>query len=121
MTAHETLGVKPGATTEEIKKAYHKLAHQHHPDRGGDIKKMQEINQAYAEIKDGKISDAAAGYKAHDFTWDWRTPFYEAQQDDFLKKVWKIKVQNLISELKNFDHSHPDLNVRELVRKEFNL
>jgi len=48
MDYYELLGVKKGATEEEIKKAYRKLAHQHHPDKtGGDEKKFKEINEAY--------------------------------------------------------------------------
>lgn len=34
-------------TADEVKKEFKKLAMQHHPDRGGDVKIMQEINAAY--------------------------------------------------------------------------
>lgn len=45
---YEILGVKQGASEEEIKKAYHKLAHQHHPDKhGGSEAKFKEVNEAY--------------------------------------------------------------------------
>jgi len=47
MDYYETLGINNNATEEEIKKAYRKLAHQYHPDRGGDEKKFKEINEAY--------------------------------------------------------------------------
>jgi DnaJ-class molecular chaperone len=47
MTHYETLGVAENATQDEIKKAYRKLAMQHHPDKGGDTNKFQEIQQAY--------------------------------------------------------------------------
>lgn len=50
--AYETLGVPKGASEEEIKKAYRKLAGQHHPDRGGDTAKFQEIQQAYDTLSD---------------------------------------------------------------------
>lgn len=47
---YRTLGVSPGASEEEIKKAYRKLASVHHPDKGGDTKKFQEIQTAYDAI-----------------------------------------------------------------------
>lgn len=50
---YTTLGVPKGASQDEIKKAYRKLAHQHHPDKqGGDEKKFKEINEAYQILSD---------------------------------------------------------------------
>ena len=40
---YKILGVEKNASKEEIKKAFRKLAHQHHPDKqGGDEKKFKE-------------------------------------------------------------------------------
>ena len=50
-TPYQTLGVQETANDQEIKKAYKKLAMQHHPDRGGDAKKFQEISEAYESVK----------------------------------------------------------------------
>ncbi len=44
---YKILGINKGASEEEIKKAFHGLAHKYHPDKGGDEKKFKEINEAY--------------------------------------------------------------------------
>jgi len=52
MTHYETLGIAESASSEEIKKAYRKLANQHHPDKGGDTNKFQSIQAAYEVLSD---------------------------------------------------------------------
>jgi DnaJ-class molecular chaperone len=49
---YQTLGVNRDATADEIKRAYRKLASQHHPDRGGDTRTFQEIQAAYDTLTD---------------------------------------------------------------------
>jgi DnaJ-class molecular chaperone len=49
---YATLGVAKTATPDEIKRAFRKLASQHHPDKGGDTKKFQEIQAAYDTLGD---------------------------------------------------------------------
>ena len=44
---YKILGLADFASVEEIKKAYRSLALQHHPDRGGSVEKMQQLNEAY--------------------------------------------------------------------------
>ena len=52
MDAYTTLGVERHATDEDIKRAYRKLAATHHPDKGGDTAKFQEVQQAYETLSD---------------------------------------------------------------------
>lgn len=45
---YKILGIEKNATAEEIKKAFRKLAHKYHPDKGtGDDAKFKEVNEAY--------------------------------------------------------------------------
>ena len=52
---YATLGIGRGASDPEIKRAYRRLASQHHPDKGGSKDRFQEIEEAYRVL-----SDAAA-------------------------------------------------------------
>ena len=49
---YATLGVSKTATPDEIKRAFRKLASQHHPDKGGDTAKFQSIQAAYDTLGD---------------------------------------------------------------------
>lgn len=57
MDAYAVLGLRPGATQEQIKVRYRELARQWHPDRvdpqgrAGAEKMMQKINRAYEELQ----------------------------------------------------------------------
>lgn len=51
---YSILGVSKNASEEEIKKAFRKKAHEHHPDKGGDAQKFKDINEAYQVLGDKK-------------------------------------------------------------------
>jgi len=68
---YKILGVPRDASEEEIKKAFRKLAHKYHPDKGGDEKKFKEINEAYQVLSNkekraqydrfGRVFEGATG------------------------------------------------------------
>ena len=55
---HQLLGVKPGATLEELKAAYREQAMKCHPDRGGDPDKFKQISEAYSRLSSGESSSS---------------------------------------------------------------
>ena len=56
--ALRTLGLRKGATPEEIKKAYKRLAREHHPDKGGDSNEFIKIHDAYESLQGGGSTPA---------------------------------------------------------------
>jgi molecular chaperone DnaJ len=52
---YEVLGIDKKATKDDIKKAFHKLAHKYHPDKSsGDSDKFKEVSEAYSILSDDK-------------------------------------------------------------------
>ncbi len=51
---YEILGIARDASKEDVKKAFRRLAHKYHPDKGGDEAKFKEINEAYQILTDEK-------------------------------------------------------------------
>ncbi|MFZ2150262.1 MAG: molecular chaperone DnaJ [Minisyncoccia bacterium] len=65
---YEILGINKGASKDEIKKAFYKLAHKYHPDKkGGDETKFKQVNEAYQVLSDdskrSKYDQFGAGFE----------------------------------------------------------
>lgn len=63
---YKVLGLERGASDEEVKKAYRRLAKKYHPDANpGDqaaAEKMQQINAAYEQIKNPRKQTTGSAY-----------------------------------------------------------
>jgi curved DNA-binding protein CbpA len=62
MNPFEILGVSIDATDKDIKKAYIKLSKEHHPDKGGDKERFQEILNAYEVLKNRETREFIIKY-----------------------------------------------------------
>lgn len=51
---YKILGIEKNASKEDIKKAFRKLAHKYHPDKGGDEARFKEVNEAYTVLSNDK-------------------------------------------------------------------
>lgn len=77
---YDILGVARSASKEDIKKAFRKLAHKYHPDKGGKESDFKEINEAYQVLSDdkkraeydhyGRVFSDQAGASGHTGGWD---------------------------------------------------
>lgn len=94
MNPYEVLGIKEGASEEEIKRAYRELVRKYHPDQYKDNplselaeEKLKEINEAYDMLmkggKNGSGGNSRSGqYSSSSYSQDYS---YGAQQGDYQK------------------------------------
>lgn len=65
LECYELLGVRPGASAEQIHRAYKRLALRYHPDRAGEgpnsLELFYRVTEAYTTLRRGLHREAAAG------------------------------------------------------------
>merc|ERR1719487_2164872 len=59
--AYTELGLGRDASPDEVKRAYKKLAMQHHPDRGGNAEKFKAVTRAYEVLRDPRETIKRSG------------------------------------------------------------
>lgn len=67
---YKTLGIQDCVPMVDVRRAYRRLALQHHPDRGGSLEMMQAINAAYEQLMKHKetIDNRLKGRSVQGFT-----------------------------------------------------
>ncbi len=102
---YKVLGVPPGASDEEIKKAYRELTKKYHPDLNpGDesaAQKMNDINAAYDQIKNGGAqqgygSAAGAQQQYGWYGWDGWAGGWQGQQAQPSERSEYVAAKNYI-------------------------
>jgi hypothetical protein len=72
---YRVLGVSPDSTLDEVRARYREAALLHHPDRGGSVQKMAEINLAFERITGHQERHAKAALPARGTpTSNWAPP-----------------------------------------------
>mgnify|MGYP001314099215 CR=1 FL=1 len=111
MDPYKVLEIDKNASDTEIKKAYHKLARKHHPDRNKNDKqseeKFKEINEAYFILMNGGSSNQAFG--SDGFNPDIDSIFSKFKGMDFTKISQKLFNEARLFQ-KFFSEKHPNPN-----------
>lgn len=102
---YNTLGVARDAAHTDIKHAYRRLASQHHPDKGGDKERFQEIQRAYSVLSDPaqrqQYDHPAPGFQpgshAQDFDFDTIFQMFGARFGDPRQSARSARIQIWIS------------------------
>jgi molecular chaperone DnaJ len=117
---YSVLGVEKTATDDEIKRAYRKLALQHHPDKGGDGELFKTINEAYQTLGnkekrtkyDNPFIDLFGEFGRKSSRWEEHNPF-KTYSDSYDKygKTWGFERKN--------PFENPNLNIHYTLNLTF--
>lgn len=70
-------------TAEEAKEEYRKLAKKNHPDMGGSVRIMQEINRQYDALSFVKVEDESFARDREEWNRQWK---YAESQDQYYRE-----------------------------------
>lgn len=120
MNEWQILGIQPGATKEEVKRAYRSLAHKHHPDKGGDPEKFKEVSRAYQTLI--KIAPDKPGQQMHG---QQRNPFDfsdvadDSEIDQYMRNWSRMRnAADIMNDLINLEMMRIVRETRENIEKD---
>jgi DnaJ-class molecular chaperone len=119
--SYGVLGIKKDATQDEIKSAYKKKAQEHHPDNGGDVEKMKEINEAWDNLKTPEkraqydsSESSFQGYSTRGFNRGFDGDIYGMDSDEFTEILRKMTEQFARSRANEDIHYVANLSLEEI-------
>ena len=99
---YDLLGVSQTATDKEIKKAYHKKAMIHHPDKGGDKETFQKIQEAYEKLMNRNVLILPdwLGYTTTNFSSSFTNAMSGIQKERRERKRLEEEIHKLFPDMK---------------------
>ncbi len=104
---YRVLGLSPGASDEEVKAAYRKLAKKYHPDlnpgnqRAAD--RMNEINAAYEQIKNPQQQESyGQSYSSTAYSDPWGSSYGGSYGSAGAYQSWESAERNELKAARNF-------------------
>lgn len=132
--AYTILGINRNASEAEIKKAYRKLASQHHPDKGGDTAKFQEIQNAYETLTNSDKQHQNINHDGFGFHFNFNDtsdifshffrnghPFHQQQHHQQPRKNKDLRIQLSVTLASTLEDQMKTVSVQTTKNDRFNV
>lgn len=107
---YKTLGLNPGATEDEIKRAYKKLALKWHPDRNTDKEKAEEefkkISQAYQCLTNPNQNHDSINFNEFMNANDLFNQIFNANLNRSHNSNFGVNIADILSNIQNMNNPH---------------